>query len=68
MITLGNGPNTFEFTLTRLVEERVKVRVKARKVAQAQAFLRDREPDLEGWWETYDKSEIEIEEIEKKDP
>jgi hypothetical protein len=66
MISLGNGPKTFEFTLTRLVEERVKVRVKARKVAQAQALLRDREPDLEGWWETYDKSEIEVEEVEKK--
>jgi hypothetical protein len=65
MITLGNGPNTFEFTLTRLVEERVKVRVRARKIAQAQALLRDREPDLEGWWETYDKSEIEVEGVEE---
>jgi hypothetical protein len=68
MITLGNGPTTFEFTLSRLVEERVKVRVKARKIAQAQALLRDREPDLEGWWETYDKSEMEVEEVEKKEP
>jgi hypothetical protein len=65
MITLGNGPNTFEFTLTRLIEERVKVRVKARKIAQAQALLRDREPDFEGWWETFDKSEFEVEEVEK---
>jgi hypothetical protein len=65
MITLGNGPNTFEFILSRLVEERVKVRVKARQVAQAQALLRDREPELEGWWETYDKSEIEVETVEK---
>lgn len=66
MITLGEGPHTFEFTLSRLVEERLKVQVKARSEDHAKALLIDNEPDLEGWWETYDKSVLEMETVRAK--
>lgn len=66
MITFGKGPKAFEFTLTRVVEEQVKVRVKARTIDQAEALLRDRDVDLEGWWQTYDKSEFEVDQVQKR--
>jgi hypothetical protein len=63
MLTLGEGPHSFDFVLSRTVEERVKIRVKARTHAQAEALLHDHEPELEGWWETYDRSGLEVEKL-----
>ena len=60
---LGEGTRSFDFVLSRTAEERVTVRVKARTHAEAEALLRDREPELEGWWETYDKSAPEVENV-----
>jgi hypothetical protein len=45
---IGNGPHTFVFELSRLVEERLTIKVRGQSEAQALAFLRDHQPDLEG--------------------
>lgn len=58
---IGEGPRTFVFELSRLVEERLTIKVRGHSEAQAQAFLCNHEPDLEGKWETYDKEEFQVE-------
>lgn len=58
---IGNGPRTFVFELSRLVEERLTIKVRGQSEAQALSFLRDHQPDLEGKWETFDKDEFQVE-------
>lgn len=58
---IANGQHAFVFKLSRLVEERLTISVRADSEEEAQAFLRDHEPDLEGMWETYDKDEFQVE-------
>jgi hypothetical protein len=58
---IGNGPRIFVFELSRLVEERLTIKVRGQSEAQALAFLRDHYSDLEGKWETFDKDDFQVE-------
>lgn len=59
--TVGKGRHIFQFDLSRLVTERLVINVRSNTISQARRFLRNHETDLEGKWETYDKTDFEFE-------
>jgi hypothetical protein len=57
---LGEGPHTFEFQLEREVTERLTIKINGHNEAQASALVQNHPEELEGMWETYDRTDAEV--------